>query len=143
MGLEVAIVHVELTNKEFGIRFVTNCNKGACYSKVFSAAILFLDAHTSNAFFIAKNFVESGVQFQFHFAFRNFCHEAIIQDWFSAELIATMNDGYFFSNTGQVERFFNCSITTTDYTNILIAVEEAVASCATRNTTAHECFLTW
>ena len=53
MGLEVAIVHIELTNKELGIWLVTNSNKGTGYSKVFSAAILFLDAHTSYTFFIA------------------------------------------------------------------------------------------
>jgi hypothetical protein len=141
VGLKVTIVHVELTNKEFCIRFVANRNKGAGNSDIFSAAILFLEAYTSNPFFITKNFIEGGVEFELNFAFSNFSHETIIQNWLSAEFVATMNYGNFFGDACKVERFFNSSVTTANYTDILIAIKEAITSSATRNTAPHEFFL--
>ena len=72
------------------------------------------------------------------FAFSDFGHQAIDQDRFSAEFVTAMNHGYLAGDVSQIERFFDGRIAATHNSDFLIAVKEAIAGRAGRNTIARQ-----
>ena len=118
---------------------MANCNEGARYCNVFCLAILFFDPYPGHSFFITQDFIKGGVQFKFNLAFSNLCHQSIIQNRLSTELVTAMNHRHFSGNTSKVERFFNGRVATADHTDILAFIKEAIAGSATRYSATHKC----
>ena len=80
---QIAIVHVQLTFKQAGVRRVANGNKNAIYCQIFrSASIGILDTHTGYAHVVAQNFIQGVIPFNLDVAIFRFGQQLIRQDFF-------------------------------------------------------------
>ncbi|CPR41483.1 DNA segregation ATPase FtsK/SpoIIIE and related proteins [Salmonella enterica subsp. enterica serovar Bovismorbificans] len=73
----------------------------------------------------------------------DFIHQALNEDFFSAETVTAMDKVHFRSDVGQIKRFFNCGVAAADHRHFLVAVEETVAGCAGGNAAPFKSFFRW
>ena len=118
-------------------------DENAFDSDFFSAAVIVLQACTSNAAFVAQDFINRAVELEDDFAFFDPLHQLVHHDFLGTEAVAAVNQGNGVGDIGKVEGFFYCSIATADYGNILFFIEETIASCAGGNAFAGKGFFAW
>ena len=128
-SLDIAINHSELAIKNIGIRFVADSDKHSLGGYFFFSPVRFNNSDAGHPGMITKYFIDLTMPFDFHFTLRDFSHETVNQNRLGSKFIAAMNDCDFFSNSGEVEGFFDCGVAAPDYTNILVFIEKPIASC--------------
>ncbi|MNS87600.1 hypothetical protein D3C72_1215480 [compost metagenome] len=142
LGLDVAVVHVQLAFEDARVRLVADGDEDAMHGERFDLAVDGrLDVQTRHAAFVARHFVQSVVIFQHNLAFGNLGVQAVDQNRFRAELVAAMDQRDFIGDVRQVQRFFDGCVAAADNGHFLVAVEEAVAGGAGGNALAGEGFL--
>ncbi len=96
------------------------------------------DLDAGHAAGVADDFIERMVPLDLDLAFLDLGHQAIDQDRFRTEFIATVDQGDFFRNVRQVQRFLDGRIAAANDGHFLFAIEETVAGRAGGNAFAHE-----
>jgi len=139
---DVAVVHLQLTGEDVGVRLVADGDEHAfqCDVLLFAAAHV-LDAHAGHAAGVAEHFVERTVQLQDDLAFLRFFHQVVDHDAFGAEGVAAVHQRDAVGDVGQIQGFFHGGVAAADHRDVLAAVEEPVAGRAAGHTAPHEGFL--
>ena len=90
--------------------------------------------------FAAQDFLDRAVPDHRHLGV---IEQALLQDFFSAQAVAAMDQGDLGGKIGQVKRFFHRRIAAADHDNLFAAIEKPVAGRAGRDAKALEFLLGW
>ncbi|CSG07527.1 DNA segregation ATPase FtsK/SpoIIIE and related proteins [Shigella sonnei] len=96
--------------------------------------------NASDTHLIAGHFFQRTVGVQNDVAVLHFIHQTLNKDFFRAETVTAVNQMHFRSDVRQIQRLFNRGIAAADDRNFLVAIEETVAGCTSRNPTAFKGF---
>ncbi|GCM26268.1 hypothetical protein ExPCM16_01428 [Escherichia coli] len=96
--------------------------------------------NASDTHLIAGHFFQRTVGVQNNVAVLHFIHQTLNEDFFRTETISAVNQMNFRSDVRQIQRLFNRGIAAADDRNFLVAIEETVAGCTSRNSTAFKGF---
>ena len=144
LGLDVAVVHVQLAFEDARVRLVADGDEHAVHAQCFDLAVDGrLDVQARHAAFVARHFVQGVVIFQHDLAFGNLGVQAVDQDRFGAELVAAVDQRDFIGDVRQVQRFFDGRVAAADDGHFLVAVEETIAGGAGGHALAHEFRFRW
>ena len=137
--LDVAILHVELTIEDAGVRLVADGDEHTAQADVFGAAIFgVLDAQASDASVVAQHFIHRAVPFDGDVASLGQANQFVGEDLLGAELVAAVHHGDVFRDVGQIQGLFHSGVAAANDCNLLATVEETVAGGAARNAAALE-----
>ena len=100
-----------------------------------------LNSHPSNARVIAEYFLNFLEPLKDDLASGGFLKQFILQNLFCPQRIPAVYQGHLGGDVGEIERFFDGGVTTTDDNDFLIAIEKAIAGRAGRNPLAHKLLL--
>src|SRR5690242_15662757 len=137
--LDIAVAHVELAFENAGVGRMADRDEHAGDRDVALAAVGGADeAQSGDAGIVAQHFVDGVVPHQFDLAGVGLLEQFVLQDFFSAQLVAPVHQRDLAADVGKVQRFLDRSVAAADHRDVLVAEEEAVAGRARRHAFALE-----
>ena len=128
---DITVTHLQLPIKDARIGFVPDCDEQAMQGQGACAAVSGgFDHDARHAAVVTGDSLQRVIPLDVDLAFGHLGHQAINQNWFGAEFVATMNHGDFAGNVRQVQRFLHRRVATANHGDFLVLVEKAVACCA-------------
>ncbi len=141
LGDDITVFHLQLAGKNVGIRLVADGDEHAHQGNLFSRIRFdILDAHAGHAGLVAEHFVKHAIPLDGDLASLLLLENLVLNDFFAAQLVATMYQRHMAGDVGQIQRFFHRRIAAADDRDRLFFVEETVTGGAGRNALAGELF---
>jgi hypothetical protein len=139
LGLDVAVVHVQLAFEDAGVRLVADGDEQAVHGHIGDGAVVGrLDLDAGDAAVVAHHFLQRVVVLDDDLAFGDLGVQAVDQDRLGAELVAAVDQRDLGGDVRQVQRLLDGGVAAADHGHFLAAIEEAVAGGAGRHALAHE-----
>src|SRR5690606_32104825 len=139
---DITVFHLQLACKNVGVRLVANRHKHAVHINFLLAAVNRADNFNAGySHVITQHFIQSVVPDDGDIATFSLGKQFVLQDFFCAQAVTTVNQCDMGSDIGQIQCFFNSGIAAADDCDRLVAVEETVTGGAGADAAAHKCLL--